>query len=81
MMKKKDSNLQGDVELLGDLLFRKLSDDTEIVRLIQRIKDKGMILSIVIEANPEIDENELRFTKYDRNLLKKMKIRFDEDPD
>ena len=80
-MEKKNRNLRSEVELLGDLLSRKLTVDQELSSLIQQIKDKGMTLSIVIEANPDIDEEELEFNQFDHNFLKKMKIRFNEDPD
>ena len=80
-MEKKNRNLRSEVELLGDLLSRKLTVDHELSSLIQQIKDKGMTLSIVIEANPDIDEEELEFNQFDHNFLKKMKIRFNEDPD
>ncbi|PJB83565.1 MAG: hypothetical protein CO090_00935 [Acidobacteria bacterium CG_4_9_14_3_um_filter_49_7] len=80
-MEKKNQNLQSEVELLGDLLSQKLTTDSDISDLIQQIKDKGMILSIVIEANPDIDEEELEFNQFDHRFLKNMKIRLNEDAD
>ncbi|NOZ14094.1 MAG: hypothetical protein GXO69_10715 [Acidobacteria bacterium] len=74
-MEKKNRNLQNEVELLGDLLSKKLADDESIAQLIQQIKDKGMSLTIVIEANPDIEEEELKFNRFDHNFLKKLKIR------
>lgn len=80
-MEKENGNLRSEVELLGDLLSKKLTVDHELSNLIQQIKNKGMTLSIVIEANPDIDEEELEFNQFDHNFLKKMKIRFNEDTD
>ncbi|RLE18251.1 MAG: hypothetical protein DRJ08_03560 [Acidobacteria bacterium] len=80
-MEKKNRNLQSEVEILGDLLSKKLADDKEISALIQQIRDKGMMLTVVIEANPDIDEAELKFNQFDHNFLKKLKIRPNEDID
>ncbi|NOY22801.1 MAG: hypothetical protein GXO70_04715 [Acidobacteria bacterium] len=80
-MENINRNLQTEVELLGDLLSKKLTTDPDIANLIQQIKDKGMILSIVIEANPDIDEEELKFNQFDHNFLKTLKIRPNENSD
>ena len=77
-----DKELQREVEQLGDLLYRKLSDDDEISSLIHQIKEKGMTLSIVIEANPKIDElDEMDFTDFDRHFLERLNIRVEDETD
>ncbi len=80
-MEKKNRNLQNEVELLGDLLTKKLADDESIAQLIQQIKDKGMTLTIIIEANPDIEEEELKFNSFDHNFFKKLNIQLNGNPD
>ena len=70
-----DAEIQRVVEHLGELIHRKLTTDSEINTLVQRLKRAGLLLAITVEANPDpVSPEELAITKFDRQLLKQMRI-------
>ncbi len=77
---KPEQEIQKVVEHLGELVFQRLASDPEIDELIQHIKDQGMILSFIIEANPDpMDQEDLSLTSFDRQFLQKLRIRVTDD--
>lgn len=77
---KPEQDIQKAVEYLGELVFQRLTSDPEIDELVQHIKNRGMILSFIIEANPDpMDEGELSLTSFDRQFLQKLRIRVTDD--
>lgn len=77
---KPEHDIQKVVEHLGELVFQRLTSDPEIDELVQQIKERGMILSFIIEANPDpMDQDELSLTSFDRQFLQKLRIRVTDD--
>ena len=77
---KPEPDIQKAVEHLGELVFQRLTSDPEIDAMVQHIKDRGMILSFIIEANPDpMDQDQLSLTTFDRQFLQKLHIRVTED--
>ncbi len=77
---KPEQDIQKAVEYLGELVFQRLTSDPEIDELVQHIKNRGMILSFIIEANPDpMEDGELSLTSFDRQFLQRLRIRVTDD--